>query len=106
MSDITIGSGNVFKDLGFPNPDEELAKVKLAYKINSLVEEKGFDEGQAANFLGISPKKMAALRDGRLKNFTIDRLFKFLTKLDYHVEIRVSPSSTSEIKETILVELS
>ncbi len=28
--DYFVGSGNVFKDLGFENPDEELAKVKLA----------------------------------------------------------------------------
>ena len=34
MADITPGSGNVFKDLGFPNPEECLVKAKLAYKID------------------------------------------------------------------------
>ena len=29
MPDYTISSGNTFKDLGFPNPVEELVKVKL-----------------------------------------------------------------------------
>ena len=28
--DYIIGSGNVFKDLGFENPEEELAKARLA----------------------------------------------------------------------------
>ncbi|MFQ5629262.1 MAG: hypothetical protein ACE5I1_10915 [bacterium] len=27
--DYIVGSGNVFKDLGFDNPEEELAKAKL-----------------------------------------------------------------------------
>ena len=33
---IALGSENVFKDLGFPSPDERLVKAKLAYKINRL----------------------------------------------------------------------
>jgi len=37
MADYTVSSGNIFKDLEFPNPDEELAKVKLGSKINSLI---------------------------------------------------------------------
>ena len=36
MADYTLSSGNVFKDLGLPSPDERLAKAKLAYKINHL----------------------------------------------------------------------
>ena len=37
MADYTISLVNIFKDLGFPNPDEELAKGKLASKINRLI---------------------------------------------------------------------
>ena len=37
MADYTIGSGDTFKDLGFPNPDEELARIKLASKVNRLI---------------------------------------------------------------------
>ena len=28
--EFEIGSGNVFKDLGFPNPEEELMKARFA----------------------------------------------------------------------------
>lgn len=103
MADYTQSSGNIFKDLGFPNPDEELAKVKLATKINSLIEEKGLTQKGAADFLGLSPSQMKALRNGRLEKFTIDLLFSFLGKLDHHVDIRVSPKSVSHTTENIHV---
>lgn len=82
MVDYTLSSGNVFKDLGLPSPDERLAKAKLAYKINRLITDQGMTQKGAAEFLGISRSKMTALRNGRLKNFTIDRLVSLLGKLD------------------------
>ena len=74
MIDYTVSSGNVFQDLGLPSPDERLAKAKLAYKINRLIADQKITQKDAANFLGISRLKMTALRNGRLKNFTIDHL--------------------------------
>ena len=75
MADYTLSSGNVFKDLGLPNPDERLAKAKLAYKINRLIQEKGMTQKEAAQFLELSRAKMTELHTGRLKGFTIDLLF-------------------------------
>ena len=103
MADYTHGSGNVFKDLGLPNPDERLAKAKLAHKINSLIADQGMTQKKAAEFLGMSRHKMTELRNGRLKNFTIDHLFSLLGKFDHHVEIRVSPKSSHDSQETINV---
>lgn len=84
MPDYTISSGNIFKDLGFPNPDEELAKVKLASKINRLIADQGMPQKEASEFLGIGGSKMTALRNGRLGQFSIDLLFSLLEKLDHH----------------------
>ena len=83
MADYTISSGNIFKDLGFSNPDEELAKVKLASKINRLIANQGRTQKEASEFLGISRLKMASLRNGRLGKFSIDLLFSLLGKLDH-----------------------
>ena len=32
MADYTVSSGNVFKDMGLPSPEEKLAKAKLAWQ--------------------------------------------------------------------------
>jgi predicted XRE-type DNA-binding protein len=65
MVEYTVSSGNIFKDLGFENPDEELAKVKLASKINRLLADKSMTQKETADFWGISRKKMTYLRNGR-----------------------------------------
>ena len=87
MADYTPNSGNVFKDLELPSPNERLAKAKLAYKINRLIADQGMIQKRAADFLGISRSKMTALRNGRLKNFTINHLVSLLGKLDPHIEL-------------------
>ena len=51
MADYTISSGNIFRDLGFPNPDEELAKVKLASKINHLIANQGMTQKEAEQLM-------------------------------------------------------
>ena len=82
MADITPGSGNVFKDLGLPNPEECLVKTKLAYKIDCLITDQKMTQKDAAAFLGLSQSKMRELRDGGLDIFTIADLFTLLGKLD------------------------
>ena len=90
MEDHTTSSGNIFKDLGFPNPDEELAKVKLASKINRLIADQGMTQKEAAQFLGTSRSKMTSLRNGRLEKFSIGLLFSLLGKLDYNEVIIIN----------------
>ena len=82
MADYTLSSGNVFKDLGLPSPDERLAKAKLAYKINRLIADQGMAQRNATDVLGISRSKMTALRNGRLQNFTIDYLISLFRRMD------------------------
>jgi len=106
MVEYTVSSGNIFKDLGFENPDEELAKVKLASKINRLIADMDMTQKETADFLGISRKKMTDLRNGRLGKITLDMLFFFLGKLNHQVEIRVIPKSEYDTTETISVAVS
>ena len=38
--DYTVSTGNVFADLGLPNPEEALAKAELAHKIAVVIDRK------------------------------------------------------------------
>ncbi|RKU29106.1 transcriptional regulator [Candidatus Poribacteria bacterium] len=81
MANYTLSSGNVFKDLELPTPDERLAKAKLVYRINHLIAAQGMTQKDAANCLEISRYKMTQLRNGRLNSFTVDDLDSLLKKL-------------------------
>ena len=102
-----VGSGNVFKDLGLPNPEERLAKARLASIIYDIIEERGLTQVEAAKILGINQSKVSALVNGRLKGFSIERLFSFLRKLDRDIEIvvreRPKDKSATEIQVSAAV---
>jgi predicted XRE-type DNA-binding protein len=89
MEHYVRGSGNVYKDLGFENPEEELAKARLASMIYDIIEDRGLTQVSAAKILGIDQPKVSALKNGRLGGFSIERLFTFLRKLDRNIEIVV-----------------
>lgn len=90
------GSGNVFADLGLPNPDERLAKARLAAEINGIIEERGWTQTEAAAHLQTHQPVISALRRGRLSSITYDRLVDWLVLLDRIVEIRVRPAKNAE----------
>ena len=46
--EFTLGSGNVYADFGFPNPEEAKAKAELAMLISGIIKEKGLTQQQAA----------------------------------------------------------
>ena len=73
----TVSSGNVFADMGLPNPEELLAKADLAIQISRIIEERGLTQAQAAELLAIDQPKISALVRGRLEGFSIERLTRF-----------------------------
>jgi predicted XRE-type DNA-binding protein len=84
---VTPSSGNVFADLGFADADERQTKVRLAFAINSIMEERRLAQTKAARLLGINQPKISALANYRLGGFSVERLMHFLTALDQDVEI-------------------
>ena len=88
---IEEGSDNVFADVGLPNPEEALVKAKLSIAIEQIIQERNLTQAEAARVLGIDQPKVSALIRGRLKGFSVERLFRFLNKLDRDVEIVIRP---------------
>jgi predicted XRE-type DNA-binding protein len=87
---ITRGSGNVFKDLGFDNPEEYQAKAELALHIIGIIEERALTQKQAATLIGATQPDISKLKSGQLKGFTLDRLFSFLLRMNRNIQIRVT----------------
>jgi predicted XRE-type DNA-binding protein len=86
---VTPGSGNVFADLGFADPDAELAKAQLAICIQQSLRRRRLDARRAAKLMGISQRQLSALLAGRLIDFSIDQLITPLTALGFEIEVAV-----------------
>ena len=89
--EVAHSSGNVFADLGLPEPEEYLAKANLARQINHLIHKRGLKQIEAAILLGIDQPKISAIARGQLSGFSLERLIGYLNKLDQDVEIFVKP---------------
>jgi predicted XRE-type DNA-binding protein len=95
---IHSSSGNVFADLGLPNPDELLVKAQLAYQISELISARQLTQVEAAELLGIDQPKISALIRGKLSGFSTERLFRFLNALGSNVEIRIVANSQPNVQ--------
>ena len=89
--EVTPSCGNVFADLGLPDPELLLAKAKLSIKIERLIKERRLTQKQAAKLMGLTQSNVSDLLRGRLDSFTLDHLFRYLDALGQEVEIIVRP---------------
>jgi predicted XRE-type DNA-binding protein len=92
---VTPSSGNIFADLGVPEAGIALAKANLAHRISEVIKERKLSQAKAATLLGVTQPKVSDLVRGKLDGFTLDRLLKFLNRLDLEVEIAVRPASST-----------
>lgn len=88
---VQKSSGNVFADIGIRNPQEMLAKAKLAHRICQVVAARGLTQTKAAEIMGLDQPKISALMRGKLKGFSAERLFRCLNDLGQEVEITIRP---------------
>ena len=102
-SKITEGSGNVFRDLGLPNPEQELMKTRLTLEIYRIIRERGLTQTQAAEVLGVKQPHVSLLMRNRSGSFSAGRLMEFLTALGQDVEVRVRPARKQQGEMSVRV---
>ena len=85
------GSGNVFKDLGIPNAEEHLVKAQLVIKIDTIMKQRRLKQAAAADLLGIKQPDVSKMLRGEFRQFSVERLLRFLVALNQDVEIVVKP---------------
>lgn len=96
-----VGSGNLFADLGFPNPEKEQLKAHLTLAIYRIIKARGYTQKQAAEILGVDQPKVSLLMSNRGGNYSINKLMDFLTCLDQDIEIHVHPKTGRKAQITV-----
>lgn len=77
----TIGSGNVFANLGFPDPETELAKANVVIEIDEAIEKCGLANAEVARTMDMPLQELTKLLRGHTEPYTVDRLKELLSRL-------------------------
>jgi predicted XRE-type DNA-binding protein len=85
------GSDNVFADIGLPNAQEHLVKAQLVYKIDGLMRAGRLKQVAAARLFGVKQPDVSKMLRGDFRQFSVERLLRFLVALGQDVEIVVKP---------------
>ena len=89
-SEVTQGSGNVFRDLGYPDADVRQAKALMGTQIMKILDAEGLSTRDAEARTGVSHSEFSRIRQAKFSRFTIDRLMAILTRFGQEVEISVT----------------
>jgi predicted XRE-type DNA-binding protein len=87
--ELVHGSGNVFRDLGLPNPNLEQLRAILAAKIIGVLDDRNLTIRKAQELTGIAAADFSRIRQVKLERFTVDRLMNVLDRLGQDVDVSV-----------------
>ena len=88
--ELVRGSGNVFVDLGLPDPEREQLRAILAAEIGKTLTAEKLTVRAAEKITGIAAADFSRIRNAKLSGFTIDRLMTILDRLDREVDVSVT----------------
>ena len=98
------GSGNVFADLGLPNAEEHQIKAQLVFTIDSLMRERGLKQVEAAALFGVKQPDISKMLRGDFRQFSVERLLRFLVALGQDVEIVIKPHAGESATPTLRIQ--
>jgi predicted XRE-type DNA-binding protein len=89
-TEIHAGSGNVYRDLGYPDADEMLVKAQFIAKIGEIIRNQALTQVKAARILGVTQPKLSGLLRGQFRGISERKLIDCLTSLGRDVQIVVT----------------
>lgn len=91
LIDHETSSGNVFAYIGLADPAEHFLKAKLVYKIDQIMKARRQKQAQAATLFGVTQPDVSKMLQGDFKQFSVERLLRFLIALGQDVDITIRP---------------
>jgi predicted XRE-type DNA-binding protein len=98
-----VSGGNVFADIGVTNAEEHLIKAQLVFKVDALMKARGLKQAEAARLFGVRQPDVSKMLRGEFRQFSVERLLRFLVALGQDVEIVVRPPRDPSCTPTLTV---
>lgn len=102
-SDLDIGSGNIFADLGLKDADTLMTRTALGIQVMKTIKESGFSQQEAGKRLGLTQPDVSAIMRATFRRFSQERLIRLLNKLEQKVTIHVSRHHRGEPYQQVMV---
>ncbi len=102
---IAESSGNIFRDLGFPDEEakEELLKAQLGAEIFHILQSRKLTQTEAAKILGVKQPEISRLKGGKFSYYSVERLMRFLDRLNCEVSIHIVRPESEEAERVIAI---
>lgn len=97
--ELVRGSGNVWRDFGYPDADLRQAKGRLAARIVAILDDRGLSIRAAARETGFAAADFSRVRNANYARFTLDRMIRMLHALDDDIEVQLDVSSRRATSE-------
>jgi len=69
-----------------PNADEHLVKAQLVFKIDTIMKKRRIKQVEAAHLFGVRQPDISKMLRGEFRQFSVERLLRFLVALGQNVE--------------------
>ena len=92
---VTRGSDNVFKDVGFAAEEAANLKIRadLLLDIRQYIQGRGWTQAEAAAFFGETQPRISNLLKGEISRFSIDKLINMLARAGIRVRLETEPQA-------------
>ena len=97
-SRVTKSTGNVYVDLGVKNAEEHAIKAELVHQIAGILQEEHLTQKDTAVRLGIAQPDVSRMLAGHFRQFSVERLMRFLVALGQDVKIVVRPAAAARAR--------
>lgn len=84
---VRRGSGNIFADLGMADAETHIVKARLVSRLQTIIEERELTQTDAAEIMGIGQPDVSRMLRGHFRDFSVERLMRFLTLFGCDVDI-------------------
>ena len=90
---ITMGSGDVFTDLGFAPAEARNLRIRseMMTALCRFIAKEGLTQADAARRLKVSQPRISDLTRGKISRFSLDTLVNMLTDAGLEVDFRLKP---------------
>ena len=95
---LTLSSGNIFTDLGFPPEEAAHLKIRsdLMIELCKAIKARGLKQGEAAKMLGVTQPRISDLFQGKIDLFSIDTLVDMLAHAGVRIKFVATPFKSKQ----------